>query len=173
MQDRNRYAASRAADADGDEGYGEIKIFSAKGRLGRVRYIGYSMGIGLLFAVVLGVVVAAAGPENTVAVGVVGYIAIFFVSILLTIQRAHDFNSSGWMSLLMFIPLVNLIFWFIPGTPGANRYGKRPPPNTAGAIVLACLIPAVFVLGIVAAITIPAYQDYAKRAEHAQSQQNR
>jgi uncharacterized membrane protein YhaH (DUF805 family) len=174
VQQRNPYGTprTRVADAEGDEDYGEIKIFSAQSRLGRVRYIGYSTGVGLLFALVAGAMTAVS-PEAVGVVATVGYIALFAVSILLTIQRAHDFDSSGWMSLLIFVPLVNLIFWFIPGTRGENRFGKRPPPNTVGAIVLACLLPGIFVLGIVAAIAIPAYQDYVHRAEQAQISQGR
>jgi type IV pilus assembly protein PilA len=65
----------------------------------------------------------------------------------------------------MFVPLVNMLFWFVPGTAGENRFGKRTPPNTIGVILLACILPVVFVLGILAAIAIPAYQDYTLRAQ--------
>ena len=49
MQDRNPYAApqTNVTRGDGPEEYGEIKVFSASGRLGRVRYIGYSVGLEL------------------------------------------------------------------------------------------------------------------------------
>lgn len=173
MQQRNPYATPRArvADAEGEQDFGEIKILRAQGRLGRVRYIGYSTGMVFLFALVIGALggaMATVSPAAFAVIMVVGYIALFVVTILLTIQRAHDFDSSGWMSLLVFVPLVSLIFWFIPGTQGENRFGKRPPPNTTGAVVLACLVPVIAVLGIVAAIAIPAYQDYVHRAEQAQ-----
>jgi uncharacterized membrane protein YhaH (DUF805 family) len=172
MQDRNPYAAPRAtvAAAELDEDYGEIRVFTARGRLGRVRYIGYSLGLTFLFSAVLGIAAGLAGPAVALPVTIVGYIAIFFVSLLLTIQRAHDFNSSGWLSLLMFVPLANLIFLIIPGTDGENRFGKQPPPNTVGAIIAACLLPLIVILGIAAAIAIPAYQDYVQRAQAAQSQ---
>lgn len=172
MENRNPYASPRAnvADFEGDQEYGEIKILSAQGRLGRVRYIGYSTGLTFLVALLVGVAAAAAGPAAVVVVTVVGYIAIFAVSILLTIQRAHDFDSSGWLSLLVFVPLVALVFWFIPGTRGENRFGKRPPPNSVGAIILACVLPLIVVVGIVAAIAIPAYQDYAQRAAQMQTE---
>ena len=63
------------------------------------------------------------------------------VGFLLTIQRAHDMNTTGWLALLCLVPLVNLLFWFVPGTRGENDYGKQPPPNTVGVIVLACILP--------------------------------
>ncbi len=34
--------------ATGVEEYGEVKIFSARGRIGRVRYIGYTIGVSIL-----------------------------------------------------------------------------------------------------------------------------
>jgi type IV pilus assembly protein PilA len=87
------------------------------------------------------------------------------IGFMLTIQRCHDFDMSGWLSLLVLVPLVNLMFWFIPGTDGPNRYGLPTPPNSAGVIVAACAVPLlVFFGGILAAIAIPAYQDYTHRA---------
>jgi uncharacterized membrane protein YhaH (DUF805 family) len=172
VENRNPYASPRAKVAD-DPGesqeYGEIRIFSAQGRLGRVRYIGYSAGVSMLVAIIgfgLAALLLAAG-QNTAAIviGGVTYVALFVVQILLTIQRAHDFDTSGWLSVLFFVPLVSLIFWFIPGTKGENQYGYPPPPNTAGVIVLALIVPMVAIVGILAAIAIPAYQDYTIRAQ--------
>ena len=132
MENRNPYASPRAqvADVTGDQDYGTIKILSAQGRLGRIRYIGYSVGLTLLIGAALAVAAALGGEASAPLVVVLGYVAIIVVQLLLTIQRSHDFDSSGWLSLLMFVPLANLVFWFIPGTRGENRFGKRPPPNT-------------------------------------------
>ena len=169
MQNRNPYAApqTNVARADGVEEYGEIKIFSASGRIGRLRYIGYTAGLTFLIAIVIGIAVAATASSPSVAllVTLAGYAAIIVVSFLLTIQRSHDMNTTGWLSLVSLIPLVNLLFWFVPGTVGENNYGKPPPPNTTGVIVLACILPLVFIIGILAAIAIPAYQDYTIRAQ--------
>ena len=78
---------------------------------------------------------------------------------------------TGWLSLISLIPLGVLVFWFVPGTPGENDYGKRPPPNTTGAVVLACLLPFFVIVGIVAAVAIPAYQQYAEQVAEAPGQQ--
>lgn len=75
---------------------------------------------------------------------------------MLTIQRCHDFNASGWVSLLVLVPLANLIFMIIPGTRGPNRFGAPTPPNSAGVLVAAWLLPALFVAGIIAAVALPA-----------------
>jgi Tfp pilus assembly major pilin PilA/uncharacterized membrane protein YhaH (DUF805 family) len=167
MENRNPYAAPRTnvSRPQGAEEYGEIRIFSAQGRLGRARYIGYSVGLSFLISLVLGIAVAAAGEPAGVLVAIAGYLLLVVVSVLLTIQRAHDMNPSGWLAVLWLVPLVNLLFWFVPGTQGENRYGKQPPPNTAGVIILACVVPLVGIVGILAAIAIPAYQDYTIRAQ--------
>lgn len=89
--------------------------------------------------------------------------------VFLTIQRAHDFNTTGWLSILVLIPLVNLIFWFIPGTGGENRFGLPTPPNRTSTVVVALIIPIVAAVGILAAIAIPAYQQYVQRAKATQA----
>jgi type IV pilus assembly protein PilA len=170
MQNRNPYAApqTNVTRGDGPEEYGEVKVFSVSGRLGRVRYIGYSVGLSLLIVMLLGAVVGitgAADPNVALLVGMAGYAVVIVLLFMLTIQRAHDFNTTGWLSLILFIPLAPFVFWFVPGTRGENDYGKQPPPNTVGVIILACIVPLVFVVGILAAIAIPAYQDYTIRAQ--------
>jgi uncharacterized membrane protein YhaH (DUF805 family)/Tfp pilus assembly major pilin PilA len=155
--------------ADDPEQYGEIRIFSPHGRIGRVRYIGYTTGLSILMLITLlvpALIAASASPSLGVLLVVAAYVAIYVVQILLSIQRAHDMNTSGWLSLLIFVPLAVFVFWFAPGTPGENRYGKPPPPNTTGAIVLACLpLPLIAFVGMMAAIAIPAYEDYTTRAQ--------
>ncbi|WP_257294996.1 DUF805 domain-containing protein [Endozoicomonas sp. YOMI1] len=51
-------------------------------------------------------------------------------------RRLHDFDHSGWQSLVLVIPGINLLFllWlvFSSGTPDTNRFG--PPPHSAGTI---------------------------------------
>lgn len=163
----NPYAKPNAAVAEAAEQYQEVKVFSTSGRIGRVRYIAYGMGIYFLFGVLgvlLGFAIGNAGM-------IIAWLAIVVVGFMLTIQRCHDFNTTGWLSLLLLVPLVNLMFWFIPGTDGENDYGARTPPNGVGVIIGACIIPIITVVGIVAAVALPAYQGYAKKAQQMQMQQ--
>lgn len=163
----NPYAKPNAAVAEAGEQYQEVKVFSTSGRIGRVRYIAYGVGIYLLFGILgalLSFVIGNAGM-------IVAWIAIMVVGFMLTIQRCHDFNTTGWLSLLVLVPLVNLIFWFIPGTDGANDYGGKTPPNGTGVIIAALIIPIVFVVGVLAAVALPAYQQYVERAKQMQQQQ--
>jgi len=174
MQNANPYNAPKAqvADARSDE-VGEIKVFSASGRIGRLRYIGYTIGLPWLILIVAGFAGGLLGKATDPAVGVViiavCYLLALVTVVLLTIQRAHDFDKSGWLALVMIIPLVNFIFWFIPGTDGENRYGRKPPPNGVLAVIVALIVP-IAIVGIIAAVALPAYQDYVKRAQTQQSQ---
>ncbi len=168
----NPYRAPSADVSDQGEEYGEIRVFSTQGRLGRVRYIGYTVGMSIVIAligVVLGAIVGGLGLVQLAGpLGMLAGAAVLVVQLILTIQRCHDFNVTGWLSILVLIPVVGLLFWIIPGTQGENRYGLPPPPNTGGAVALALILPLVFVVGIMAAISIPAYKQYTERARAAQ-----
>jgi hypothetical protein len=102
---------------------------------------------------------------------VAAVIGMLIVGVMLTIQRCHDFDVSGWLSLLLIVPVAPLLFWIIPGTKGANRFGAPTPPNSTGVVVLALILPILFFVGIIAAIALPAYQSYVERARMAQELQ--
>ena len=173
MATANPYRAPAAAVADSStEEFQEVRLFAVSGRIGRVRYIAYTIGYSLLAGIALGAISMALGAVGG-AISAVGYILLTVLMIMLTIQRAHDFNTTGWLSILSIIPLVNLIFWFIPGTDGENDYGAKTPPNSVGVIVVACLVPIIFGVGILAAIALPAYQQYVQKAKAAQQFQKK
>lgn len=173
MESTSPYSPPQTDLLTDQEAFGPIKIMTSKGRIGRLRYIAYTMGISLL--IYLGMMAVTAGlamvSQDFVSLLVMPVMALGFggmmlVNILLTIQRSHDFNTSGWLSLLLVLPLVPLIFWFIPGTQGLNRFGPPPPPNKGAgvAVVVILLLLLVMVISILAAIAIPAYQTYMERA---------
>jgi len=163
----NPYAKPNAAVAEAAEQYQEVKVFATSGRIGRVRYIAYGMGMYFLLAILGALLTWAIGTAGMV----IAWIAILVVWLMLTIQRCHDFNTTGWLSLLVLVPLVNLIFWFIPGTDGENDYGAPTPPNGTGMIIAALIVPIIAVVGIIAAVALPAYQDYQKRAQQKMQMQ--
>jgi uncharacterized membrane protein YhaH (DUF805 family) len=162
MARHNPYVAPRAAVDDAPDEFQPVRIFSVSGRIGRARYILYTMGLPLLVMFVIGLLSAVAGAFG-VALMVAGWVAVVTISMMLTIQRSHDFDMSGWFALLGLVPLANLAFWFIPGTDGANRYGAKTSPNGAGVLIAVWIVPALFIGGILAAIAIPAYSDYQAR----------
>ena len=171
----NPYAAPKAVVADVDDnevGVQPVKLFSAKGRVGRLRYLAYNLGGYVLMvaaAAVLGFVAATLGFAKAAGVvGVLAAIPYLIFMVLLTIQRSHDMGWTGWTAILAFIPLVGLVWIFNSGTKGGNRFGGPPPPNTLMVKIGALIIPVIAIIGIIAAVSLPAYQDYVKRAKAAQ-----
>lgn len=176
METANPYSTPQGELLDELAEFAEINVLSAKGRLGRLRYIAYSMGVALLCYLVIALFSGAAGflmPEALMGpavalIVILGYGAMLVISVMLTIQRCHDFNVTGWLSLILLIPLAPFIFWFIPGTQGANRFGAQPPPNHGAMTIVVILLVAIVLIGILAAIAIPAYQGYLEAAQGMQ-----
>ena len=158
------------------------EIFSTKGRIGRLRYLAYSMIynfiimflIGILSAILIPMVAGDEGESGAMMVVVMAliYLPVFAVFFIVARRRLHDLDRTGWLTLLMFVPLINVIFGlyllFGSGSPGMNKYGPAPQENTALEIII-CLIVPIFI-GILAAIAIPSYQDYANRAQVIEQQ---
>lgn len=159
-------------------------MFALSGRIGRVRYLAYSIVAGLLMLPLMflmmggiGAIALGGSPEAGAGAGVVGMLAFyavsFAVSIILARRRLNDLGRTGWLGLLVMIPFVNVVvfLWLLfgPGDAQANEYGPPPAPNTTGVIIMAWSLPVIIVVfGILAAIAIPAYSDYVKKAETAQ-----
>lgn len=175
---------SELAEPAGNETYAP-KFFAINGRIGRVRYLGYSMAAGLLMMPVIlllmggaGMFSAAAGGAAAVAgAGIFSMLLVYALSIAVTIilarRRLHDLGKNGWLSVVMLIPLVGFFFWlwllFGAGDAQGNEYGPPPGPNSTGVIVMACIFPLLMLVGgILAAIAIPAYSDYVNKARAAQ-----
>jgi len=198
----NPYAPPMAAVADvvPSEGpaFQPVRIFGAKGRIGRLRYVAYMFAANIILGLatlsvlmILGVAASLSGltsggsprPEMVVFVGV-AFWAIFAIALVLFliffvrvgIQRSHDMNLSGWFVLLTFLPFVALGWMFVPGSKGANRFGAPPPPNSAGVKTVFWVSILLSVAGALLAITliaiaIPKYQEYTERARQMQTQQ--
>lgn len=171
----NPYAAPTATVADthpDHAGVGTLSLWNPRGRIGRLRYVAWGTAAYLLFSVLMALLPVLLGlSERGVARALVVLLVIPVIALwtIWAIQRAHDMDRSGWQVLLMLIPVVGLIWTFIwlfgRGTPHANRYGPPPPPNSLGVKILGILLPALFIIGILAAIALPAYSDYVKRAQ--------
>lgn len=52
---------------------------------------------------------------------------------IVTARRLHDIGRSGWWTLLMLLPMLNLLVFLVlavfPGDTGPNKYGPRKAPT--------------------------------------------
>ena len=170
----NPYATPHAAVGEvHHEEFQEVRFFSAAGRIGRVRYLGYLMGTYFLFGLAVGLIAAVGAglgmrDNNLLLVPFgIAYVGMLVTGTMQAIQRCHDCDKSGWWILLMLVPLLNFFFilylTLMPGADGANRFGARPVPNSIGVVILACILP-LSIIGILAAVALPAYNQYVARA---------
>ncbi|MEN6429681.1 MAG: DUF805 domain-containing protein [Coriobacteriales bacterium] len=60
-------------------------------------------------------------------------LAVLLPSLAVAVRRMHDTDHSGWWIL---VPIVNLVFAVMDGTPGPNRFGADPKATgAAGAAI--------------------------------------
>ena len=170
MSDENPYTAPDAELASGSEELYQPAVFSFQGRLGRLRYLAYSIGLNIILMAVMVPLMGAtafmggdSGEMSVLTMAMVGlfYVVTIVVSIMFGKRRLNDLNRSGWWFLLFIIPLVNLALaiymLFFPGTTGSNNYGSPAVANTTGVLILAWMLPVIAILGIVAAVAIPMF----------------
>lgn len=132
--------------------YAELKVFSVEGRIGRMRYLAWSMV--LLFACLPVMGISLLLTQASQALGmlllIASCIALAFVMVVITAKRLHDLGWSAWLMLLNLVPVVNTIFSILilvmPGHPQANLYGPPPPPNSTSVKVLAWIWIGVIIL---------------------------
>lgn len=178
ISETNPYSAPDAALEDGQQAMYSPKVFSFEGRIGRMRYLAYGVGASILLmlagSVAMGLTAGTMSSEGGLSVAmivVMGLIVIasLVVTVMFGKRRFNDLNRSGWWSVLLFLPYINLLpllyLVFFPGTQGSNSFGAAPEANSIGVLILGWLMPAFFVLGIVAAIAIPQYQSYLAGAQ--------
>ena len=75
------------------------------GRLGRLGYFGYSIGSGILIAMVIGAAMRAMDanllypssvPPGVIVLFIAGFVLSGVIGFILTIKRLHDLDLSGW-----------------------------------------------------------------------------
>ena len=167
MDDANPYSAP---DADLGGSSGETyspKFLAVNGRIGRLRYLAYSIGISFLLMLIMiplvGTSALMGDMSGASSLSVILYIALNVVAIVVSViyarRRLNDLNRSGWWFLLFIVPIVNLLLAiyliFFPGTDGSNNFGPPPVANSIGVLILGWMFPVLMLLGILAAIAGP------------------
>ncbi|MBR7199737.1 DUF805 domain-containing protein [Pseudomonas sp. 14A] len=154
------YAPPRANVGESLPAFATLKPFSVEGRIGRLRFLAWTMVLSLVTLPIVGVFALIAlglvSGDSTTGLILGGILAVFLfigfmiVSILFSVQRLHDIGWSGWLWLLNLVPFVGsffpLVIMVVPGNTGANRYGPPPPPNSTAVKVLCSLWIVFFAL---------------------------
>lgn len=114
--------------------------FSFDGRIRRIEYLLSSLLGGIVTAIAfwLGVGTALFGAASGsgsgfgfgMFIGFIALIAGLWFMIAQDVKRLHDVDKSGWLLLLVLVPIVNialgLYLLLADGTVGPNRYGADP-----------------------------------------------
>lgn len=153
------YASPLAMAAEDDNEVGELNIWGVNGRIGRMRYVAWSMVYSLAILPVALICALAFNISTWLGglLAVVALIGAMIVGVQISVKRLHDIGWSGWLLLIALVPLVGSIFQIItfvmPGTKGSNLYGPPPPENSQAVKVIfwiwIALIGAGFVIGLI------------------------
>ncbi|MDR2031463.1 MAG: DUF805 domain-containing protein [Azoarcus sp.] len=154
----------------------QLKFFSLKGRLGRLRFMLWSVSATLILGVLAGLL--AVLIDNEMARGIslcVAFLINVIFSFTVSSQRLHDMNRSsslilGYVLLLCVLSFIavagiiskNWVFGYavsvkiflaaFPGDAGANSYGLPPPPHNPRTIVAAWVCIFIYVVIVVASV---------------------
>ncbi|SDZ44265.1 DUF805 domain-containing protein [Pseudomonas sp. NFIX28] len=151
------YSPPHATVGDPLPEFGELKFYSVDGRIGRLRYLAWTLALILLTTLAGGFLTAALVGNGLQVTGMIflGAAAVVFMylNITISVQRLHDLGWSGWLWLLNLLPFVYAVFPLVlavlPGNTGANRYGAPPPPNTGAVKGFAALWLIILLLSFI------------------------
>lgn len=148
------YAPPRADVGETQPEFSELKVFSISGRIGRLRYLAWSLVMIFCFMGLLGV--AALGSNVSEIVGalliIVLSLGVAVTSVMIAVQRLHDIGWTGWLLLINLIPVAGSVFSLlmlvVPGSEGVNRYGPPPPANSLSVKVISGVLIALLLLSL-------------------------
>ncbi len=111
------------------------KYAGFRGRATRSEYWLFVLA-SLVVSIVVGIVGSVLGLTIGEGAGapnilILAYtLAVMLPSIAVMVRRFHDAGHSGWMALLILIPIIGLIavivFMILPSQQGDNRHGPDP-----------------------------------------------
>jgi uncharacterized membrane protein YhaH (DUF805 family) len=95
-----------------------------------------------LFNMIFAIVAIVLDNILGIAIEGVGYgpiyglylLAVLLPSLSVTVRRLHDVGKSGWMSLIVLIPIIGaiwlLVLFFTDSQQGTNKWGENPKEIT-------------------------------------------
>lgn len=90
------------------------------GRMGRLAFFGSRIMLGLILLI-------GASTQNTFVFLITAFV-VSWVAITCNARRLHDLGWSGWLQLLLAVPLagfvLGLFMTFKAGDRGPNKYGR-------------------------------------------------
>ncbi|MDF1629975.1 MAG: DUF805 domain-containing protein [Alcanivoracaceae bacterium] len=197
MQEDSPYSPPKAGYAGkGHIVYEDMLPLSLTQRLNRLRYACYQLTTMVIFALigVLAAVLAGATGLKEQTPLALGLAVIFAIMILamgvymfaLSVRRLHDLGHSGWLVLLMLLPIVVLpLLMFMgggarlvllagiiqplfmlylyagTGTAGMNSYGTPNPPNSLLVMIFGGLWWFLCVLALLLNIAMAVFSVFA------------
>jgi uncharacterized membrane protein YhaH (DUF805 family) len=86
-----------------------------------------------LFNFIIGIILGIIGGQFGNGLGFLSglfSLATIIPGLAVSVRRLHDVGKSGWMLLIVFIPLVGMIWLLVllatDSNPGDNKYGPNP-----------------------------------------------
>jgi len=119
-------------------------LFSFSGRIPRSTLwiwicLTYSCGTLIWLPMYLWLTKSSTGFSNRIDFPTILYFILYVCCVILSTwivlavytKRWHDCDKSGWMNLILFIPIIGPLWFigylgFVRGTDGANQYGENP-----------------------------------------------
>jgi uncharacterized membrane protein YhaH (DUF805 family) len=84
---------------------------------------------------------------------ILAFLVYLYILLIPSKRRLNDLNISGWVSLLWFIPVVNLIpllcLAFVKGDINVNDYGTLSEPPSLLTKIIAVLMPITIIFMVI------------------------
>lgn len=99
------------------------------GRARRKEYWMFCL-FNFIISFVIGVIAGLTGMYELIYLSYIYGLAVFIPSLAVCIRRLHDVGKSGWMYLIVLIPIIGVIWLIIlfctDSQYGPNEYGENP-----------------------------------------------
>lgn len=140
----------QAVDTKHDATVTPIPQYGQEKSYGGIRRAGYFFG--MLGVSVLSVIISAAA-QGEPGIEFFGLIIAYVLTFVLVVNRLHNIGKSGWLSLLIFIPIANL-FVGIPCLMFQEGYQDTKKLDTTGKIIAGLFIGLVVLMILVIFIAV-------------------